>query len=147
MATKHSKDKLPFGLIKSDLEYPKWREKDTKAQREAKYIVDNGHLSLVYTERFGWCVRTLHISNARRGAGAWGARSYGINEDKQLVSIGAGPHVLREIQVHVTKARSKELKPLLDLYLEGMAKAGEARDRISTRRARTSLRRGGFGLY
>lgn len=143
MATSTSKDKLPFGLLKTDLEYPKWKEKETKAQREKRHIVHT--IDLVYTDRFHWCVRTLHISNARRGSGLTN-RSYGYTEDKHLVTIGAGPHVLRSVTAYVRKERMKDLDALVTTFNEGLIKAGETRDSISSRRANTaSRRRTGFG--
>jgi hypothetical protein len=45
----------------------------------------------------------------------------------------------------VKKSRLEALRPLLDLRVEGSAKAGDCRDRISTRRAHTAMRRSMLG--
>jgi hypothetical protein len=61
------------------------------------------------------------------------------------VTMGKGPHVLRTVTVYVRNGRKDALQKFLDLKVQGEAKAGDIRDRISTRRAQTALRRTNFG--
>lgn len=151
--TKKPYEILPGNIIASDLEYPRYAVKMRlrKPQREKLDVIES--YTLHYTERFGWIVATLPISKGRRGNTD---RTYGItvknrngySDEKSLVTVGNGPHVLRTISVHVTKGRQKELQWLMDLHRDGMAKAGDTRDRISTRRANTIAARSPFrGLW
>jgi hypothetical protein len=101
-------------------------------------------------ERFGWCIPTLLIRKASRGYG-YGSqqpnRTYAVSiESGSVCRIGLGPHVKHRLRVWVRKGRTEALKPLLDLLLQGQENAGIIRDRISSRRAQTALRRG-FGNY
>ena len=68
-------------------------------------------------------------------------RTYGVTLKGDLVRMGQGPHVKAVYTVRVKKTRLEALKPLLDVMMEGTEKAGDCRDRISTRRAQTALRR------
>lgn len=126
--------KLPVEIKAKDLKYPKWDSDDR--------LVDQ--FDMWYTERFGWCIPTLFISKARRGSGM-NDRTYGTTLDGQAVTMGKGPHVLRTVTVYVRNSRKSALQTFLDLKLNGQAKAGEIRDNISTRRARTVLRRQTYG--
>lgn len=129
---------LPAGVKPLDLEYPKYDDADKR-----DYTVgDHGELTMYYTNRFGWCIATLGISNSRRGMPA---RTYGIAvKTKQAVSMGNGPHVLKQIRLYVRQSRVADLKPYTDLYNEGMIKAGEIRDSRSSKIAATRARRNAF---
>jgi hypothetical protein len=133
---------LPAGIKESDLKYrtpplhhnPNWY--DTKGKRHELF-----ELTMHYTENFGWCIATLGIRRNTRANG-FGDRSYGISiNDGSLVRIGMGPHVKRTIRVHLYVDRLKDLQQYIDLYNKGLEGAGDVRDRISTRRARTTARR------
>jgi hypothetical protein len=95
---------------------------------------DGGHLTFHNTAAFGWCIATLHISNAKRSGLA--DRTYAIRvSDGGTVRIGAGPHVTQTITVYLRKGRSAAVQKYLDLYNTGVNKSNAVRDRISTRRA------------
>lgn len=135
---------LPAGILISDIQCSK---------NTADWIYgENGNFELWYTERFGWCIPTLHIRNpGRRHMSGVPARTYGITiadknlDGHQVVTMGLGPHVKARHTVYVTKSRAEALQKFLDIRMEGLEKAGSIRDRISTRRARTSERRGLLG--
>lgn len=132
---------LPKGIIERDLKYPAYR-RDYK-----KRIAVEHTLMFHYVEQYGWVIATLHIRNPGRWASAAcsTARTYAIRvKDKQIVTVGMGPHVKKSITVKVWSTRLKALQPYVDLYNEGMEKAGQIRDRISSRRANTVLRRGAW---
>lgn len=100
-----------------------------------------GVLTFYRTERFGWVLTTLGISKGKRYSGQTD-RSYGISiKDEGLVTVGKGPHVLATVEVYLSDANLPRLQKYLDLWKKGMAKAGDTRDRISTRRANTIARR------
>lgn len=124
--------RLPLQLKEKDLQYPKWTSKV-----KHHYTLD---FEMWYTERFGWCIPTLLISKARRGANVQD-RTYGVTLTGEVVTIGKGPHVERTINVYVTDTNLKRLQPLIDLKAQGQGKAGDIRDRISTRRMNTMSRR------
>lgn len=122
---------LPAGILKADCEHQKYNPK------KPDHVV--AHLTFHYTARFGWCVATLPISGSR---GFKAARTYAISvKDNQIVTVGAGPHVLRTLNVGVRESRLAALQVYLDLKLKGEGTAGEIRDRISTRRAQSIYRR------
>lgn len=126
---------LPDEIQARDLEYPSW---ESRKNNDDNQVVSQ--FDLWYTERFGWCIPTLFISKARRGSGV-NDRSYGISLDGTVVTIGKGPHVLKTVTVYVRQRRVDKLQKFLDLKKNGEAKAGDIRDRISTRRANTILHR------
>lgn len=130
---------LPKGLIVSDTKYPRnYKDHEYSADFELWHVGD-----------WGWCIPTLMIRNVprRRLTGTTVApRTYAVRVDNGgLVRIGLGPHVKERVTVYGRKSRMAALKKFLDLRNEGAAKAGQVRDRISTRRARTALRGGMFG--
>lgn len=130
---------LPAPVLESDLKYPSYATTGDESQHFAKGLA-NTQFELWYTERFGWCIPTLLISSGRRMNTT--DRTYAIAiKDKQLVRIGKGPHVLRQVTVYITEARKEVLLPMLVLLEEGQVKSGDTRDRISTRRANTINRR------
>ncbi len=127
---------LPPEVKDKDLKYPSYKSK-------VKRIWDSD-FELWYTERFGWCIPTLAISKARRGSG-YQDRTYGISLSGETVTMGKGPHVLRTVAVYVTESNVKRLQKFISLKESGTGKAGDIRDRISTRRANTMARRNPFG--
>lgn len=124
---------LPKNVTEADLKYPSWKSKNK--------MVDQ--FDMYFTERFGWCITTLFISKGQRGQGN---RSYGISLNGELVSVGNGPHVLRQATVYVKQSRLKKLQALLDLKKEGEVRANQVRDQRSTRIARTKAYRSSFGM-
>jgi hypothetical protein len=122
---------LPKGVKDEDLEYPSFKSK--------RRVVET--LKLHYTERFGWCVATLSIRRATGRRAGTQDRTYAYTLDGKVVRVGLGPHVLRTVDVYVTEKALGRLQYLLDLAQQGEAKAGDIRDRISSRRAQGALRR------
>lgn len=145
MTGKSNLPALPFGLKASDLSYPK-RPKTYDWRKPQPFDVLHT-FTLYETERLGWIITTLHIRNpgSRHRQGAQ-ARTYGVDTRGQVVTVGLGPHVKRTITVYVSRARAEALKALIDLHERGLADAGSIRDRISTRRAQTTMRRASFGF-
>jgi hypothetical protein len=122
--------KLPKGILKSDLKYP-------KSYKQHVYGKD---FEIWYTTGFGWCIPTLHI-----GRGRYGERTYATTLDGRPVRIGNGPHVKAQLKVYVRKSREKALEGLLQVKEKGAETSHSIRDGISTRRARTALRRQQWG--
>jgi hypothetical protein len=126
---------LPAGVLKADLQYRKWNPR--------KKYESPVSFELWFTERFGWVIPTLFIRGARRADQQ--RRTYGVAVNGgEVVTVGLGPHVLETLTVYVYNDRRKALQQYLDLKVSGEGKAGEIRDRISTRRART-IARGSYG--
>ena len=143
---------LPAGILDSDLAHPKdWKLLAHESYDSPKYTQYGGTIQfdLWYTERFGWAIPTLGIRNAsarHRSIGITAPRTYAVTvKDKSLITCGLGPHVKARVTVYVKKSRFKALQPYLDIMIDGQVKANDCRDRISTRRANTLLRRS-FGL-
>lgn len=138
------KPELPFGLIESDLKYPK-HPKNWKWGKQ--YPSDVLHTITLYeTERMGWVVTTLLISNPGRRHRHLDAqppqpRTYAVTADGSVCRVGLGPHVKRTITVYITRGRFEKLKKIVELHEKGLADAGSIRDRISTRRAQGALYR------
>lgn len=132
--------KLPAPLLESDAVYPDYKKGEKTARDEQGDMLA---FQMYYTARFGWCICTLLIRNgSRRTPSAETARFYGICvENRQLVSIGRGPHVLREVTIYVKESRKAALKAILDIRSEGIVKANECRDARSSRIAQTRSRR------
>jgi hypothetical protein len=127
MAKAAAKSALPKGVLKSDLVRPDYDDADGIDYN----LGESGQLTLYKTERFGWVINTLFISRGKRGQPD---RSYGqaIDTD-QVVSCGNGPHVTETAVVYIRKSRAEALKPLTDMYVEGMKRANAIRDRRSSR--------------
>ena len=136
---------LPPDIIPADLLYP------TAAGERIPYR-DYEELNLPYellfyrTERFGWVLTTLLIGGASRSGRAGGQtdRYYGITLGGELVRVGKGPHVLAEARVILSKLNLDRLCKYIDLHQKGLGMAGDCRDTISTRRARSASRRNFF---
>jgi hypothetical protein len=128
---------LPKGILKSDLKYP-------TDYKDHSYSDD---FELWYTERFGWCIPTLLIAKARRGAKV-PDRTYAVTlTNKETICVGRGPHVKSIVKVYVKKSRVSALQSFLDIKNSGECKAGEIRDSISTRRMNSMQRRHSGGWY
>lgn len=144
---------LPVPVIPDDLVRPADSriKMATESYDSPKYTTYGGAIQfeLWYTARFGWIIPTLQIAavSARRAArGATLRRTYAVAvKDGALVRAGFGPHVLEHHTVYVKATRLRALTPLLDLAIKGEAAAGDCRDRISTRRAQTAMRRQASG--
>lgn len=125
---------LPDGILASDLKRPKW----DVASDALVADYDSREFELWYTTGFGWCIPTLQIASGRHRyrASSATARTYAVQvKDKKLCRIGMGPHVTFTATVYVRKTRAKALAPFLALRRDGLGRAGQVRDRISSRRA------------
>lgn len=127
---------LPKSIKASDLKHPK-HYKDlfqTEDYRDS--------FELWYSEGFGWCIPTLLIGRSRRAIQSYsgGERTYAVRvSDGGTVRIGNGPHIKSRVTVYLRKSRKAALQKFLDLMGKGAARAGQIRDRISTRRMRSSM--------
>jgi len=141
---KNGQDKtiaLPKGIVAADLEHrgPKNWKAYSKWLKGDGALVDPRTLTLYETERFGWVITTLFISGGRsRGMSD---RTYGISLEGNLVTVGRGPHVKRQVTVYLRQSRMKALAQYLELYNKGLERAHVTRDTISTRRANSVTRR------
>jgi hypothetical protein len=109
---------------------------------------NSGRLKFHLIKDRGWVIATLPISAARKN---FEARTYAIEIEKapyadkhNIVTVGNGPHVTATFDIYITTNRLKKLQKYVDIYNAGMSDAGMIRDRISTRRAQTVLRRSGM---
>lgn len=129
-APSSTKIALPKGILESDCGPDK-----VYGQTETDYTAgDSGNLHLHYIPEVGWVVATLFIS--RSSSAKYIDRTYGIVvETGKTVRIGGGPHITSTIVVRLRKNRIEALSPFIEMYDNGMGKAGSVRDRISTRRA------------
>lgn len=144
--TKATKRSLPEGVRESDLKQPHWERALPWRQSEELGLV-GGRLEFYRTDKTGWLVLTLHISNPpRRHAAGTPARFYATAvKDKTVHTVGMGPHVLEQLTVYVTQDNLERLMPLIELHKQGLVDANTIRDRISSRRAQGQLRRQAFG--
>lgn len=147
-ATVTSTIELPEGIVQNDLScYDPMKAKDKyKPYAKLDHKAGNsGQLEFYYVTGRGWVITTLHISNGK----GFADRSYGIDIlTGGIVTVGKGPHVTKTINVYLRLSRLKALQKYIDLYNKGLISAGQIRDRISTRRANTVMRRSlssGFG--
>lgn len=140
---------LPVPVQASDLIPPSYKAtgRNAQAYEGEGYRQERLMFDLWHTARFGWCIPTLQIRHAgaairSRNAGITQDRTYAVEVSTGRVTrIGFGPHVTAQVTVYVTERRREALQPLLNLRTKGQADAGDIRDRISTRRAQTALRR------
>lgn len=132
-------NKLPFNLLKSDLDYPKYKSHATKKQYEEQRVAHT--IRLYDVTGIGWVVATLKISNGGRSVDNSAARTYAVDSNGKVWRVGKGPHVLQTVTAYVTNARLKNLSPLVELYTKGSMDANVIRDRISSRRAQGALYR------
>ena len=130
---------LPAGILDADVAEP-LRYGDPAYKRP----LYEHEFELWFTDRMGWVIPTLLIRAvpSRMAGQGLERRSYGVVvATRALVMVGLGPHVKATVRVFVYEDTRARLQPFLDLKREGLGKAGETRDRISTRRANTTLRR------
>lgn len=143
---------LPPDVNASDLKYPaydsdkgvsdgipyaKQQELGLDSTSLTFYLVSGRHVN-------DWVLLTLHISNPprrQRNRGVDTTRSYGVSMDGKVCRVGLGPHVLKEVTVHLSQSNIERLKKYVDLFRKGLAEAGQIRDRISTRRAQGQIHR------
>lgn len=129
---------LPKGMRASDLKRPSWRSKD-RLDFEA---CPGGSFQMIHVGDWGWCLATLLIRKAGRRAVEGGDRTYAVRiATGETVAVGLGPHVKARATVYVRKSRGKALAGYLEMIRQGAERANQIRDRISTRRAQTALRR------
>lgn len=101
---------------------------------DVPFAVGKERYELILTTAFGWCIATLGIRRNTRSS--TGDRTYAVTLDGRTVRVGMGPHVKRRVSVHLIAAH-----PFAVLAAKGSESANEIRDRISSRRAATALRR------
>ncbi len=132
---------MPPDVTEADLKHPT-SDDYIPYGKQQEYGLEHCGTSLTFyrTPAFGWVLRTLEISRARKAGQT--DRYYGITvNDGQSVRVGRGPHVTKEITIHFTTANIERLKPYVELWTRGMTMAGSIRDRISSRRAEGQERR------
>lgn len=122
---------LPPGITTADTKFASYDQ-----QKNVPY--DDRTFELWYTTSFGWCIPTLFIGKGARGTPD---RTYATTLDGKPVRIGRGPHVLKTVTIYVRASRVEALQKFLELRRNGAAKAGEIRDRISSRRAQGQVER------
>jgi len=133
--------KLPKGVKPEDL-VENWEDRPTDAQTnlvDLRHITPDGYgnsFRMYLVKDWGWCIPTLLISNARHKSG-FTDRSYAVRvKDGRTVRVGKGPHVEKEVYVHIKKSNFSRLKPIFKLMQSGAVDANQTRDRISTRMMR-----------
>lgn len=125
---------LPKGIKTSDTKYPSYKGKDKVVW--GALPDSRSSLELVKTDRFGWCIATLNIGKDR---------SYGIAvDDGQIVSMGVRDQT-RKVTIYIRQSRLSALQKFIDLFKKGLDDANSIRDRISTRRSNTIMRRMAYG--
>jgi hypothetical protein len=132
---------LPKDIEQEDLKYPPYEENDEKKREENRIVAT---FDMWYTNGLGWVIPTLLIRHSRRSDRS--DRTYATTLIGEACRVGLGPHVLARHTVYVKASRKQALQKYLDLQLKGQQQSNEIRDRISTRRARTALRRQGWGF-
>jgi hypothetical protein len=138
-----AKNKLPLELppdVKAaDLKYPSYERDDRLSYSELQAMGLESNALLFYrVTTFGWVLTTLLIG---KGRNARSARYYAVKLDGTTCRVGQGPHVTKEVTVYLTKSNLARLQKYVDLYQTGGSRAGEIRDRISSRRAEGQERR------
>lgn len=127
---------LPPDVQASDLEFPKkhlpWE------QLEALGLGGSALTFYLVPSLGGWILTTLGISGAGRQATA---RSYGIGLDGKTCRVGKGPHVKASVTIYLSADNVERLSKYVELWQAGMERAGEVRDRISSRRAQGQIHR------
>lgn len=150
MATKRTAPKpeykLPDGIVLADLQYPEHgHHLPYETQRELGLDYSSGwtgRLTFYYIpagrKAPEWVLTTLLIG---KGKGT-PDRYYGIGvADSKVYTVGRGPHVVAEIEVHPSADNIERLRPYIELWKKGMEDASAIRNRISSRRAQGQLYR------
>ena len=141
--TKHPTPKptdLPPDVRVGDLKWPKPGE-GLGWEKMKKLGIEHNSFTFYHVTSFGWVLTTLHISNPSSRSSSTTARSYGVKLDGSVVRVGKGPHVTKEITVYLSKDNLERLTKYIELWKKGMGRAGEIRDRISSRQAQGQLMR------
>ena len=137
---------LPPNVKEADTKYPKIGQ-GIGYEKLTELGLDfnsgwGGRLVFHKVPRFGWVIATLLIRKPGRRSTATTDRTYGITvADQKPCTVGMGPHVEATVEVYLTKANLKRMMPYIETWKKGMSDAGVIRDRISSRRAATTLRR------
>lgn len=144
--TTKPKVNLPKNVLVADTSWPKGHD-DHLGYEEVKALgLDDRSLTFYEVRGFGWVILTLGISKARGRQTS--NRSYGVRVDNGTVCrVGAGPHVLSQVTVYLSKKNIERLKPYVELYVKGLGDAGMIRDRIGSRRAEGQARRANGESY
>ncbi len=130
---------LPPDITVADTKAPPMGEGMSYTERK-EFMGDLPYYFTFYqTQGFGWVLCTLGIGGKGRGDAA---RTYGITvADGKVVRVGRGPHVLKIVEVYVSKKNKDRMARYVELLRKGLAEAGTIRDRISTRRAQGQINR------
>jgi hypothetical protein len=139
MATKKTDTvALPKDVREADLKYPSWKSKVRVEQTLTLYYV-----TMTRDGGKDWFIANLQIRRSRNGHAN---RTYAtrVSDGKTGWRIGAGPHVTKTITVYVTTKNKARLAKLVDMASKGEEDANIIRDRISSRRAQSALRRGAW---
>ena len=126
------KNPLPKGILASDLKFPSYTEQQNVPWESRSF-------ELWFVASFGWCIPTLLIGKSRRSNNP--DRTYATTLDGKTVRVGKGPHVTETLTVYVRDKSLDRLQTFIDMRTQGQGKAGEIRDRISSRRAQGVLER------
>lgn len=130
---KQPQELLPADITKEDLQYPTYHERDMKPDR----VVET--FEIWYVQNLSWVIPTLLIRHSRRSDRS--DRTYATTLLGEACRVRLGPHVLAKHTVYVKESRKPVLQKYLDIKFKGEQVSNQIRDRISTRRARTALRR------
>lgn len=128
---------LPPGITADDLTFPKMGDAISYSEGKELGVPPERSLRLYYAKGFGWAICTLLIGSSRSQPD----RYYAITLEGKTCRLGKGPHVTQEVTVYVKKSNVERLKKYIDLYNDGLSRAGQIRDRISSRRAEGQERR------
>lgn len=124
---------LPPDVVPGDLKYPEWKDR-------AECCLTS--LTFYKTTGLGWVLCTLGIAKATGKRAGRSDRTYAIQiSNQKLCRVGFGPHVLKEVNVFLSKKNIKRLQKYIELRDKGLIDANTARDRISSRRAQGQLYR------
>jgi hypothetical protein len=124
---------LPAPVTQEDLTRPAdWKELVEDFEKS--------QFEMWYVPSFGWVIPTLLIRRSQRADRSNRTYAKAVS-DGRICRVGLGPHVTAQVTVYVRKVRAVALQALLDLKFQGEIDSNTIRDRISSRRAQTMLRR------
>lgn len=146
MATTNKYQVAPPDTTADDQKYVAWFNvhedvrRATQAECTALGFDLYNPLLFYHVTGMGWVLTTLQISRARGRQAT--DRYYGIRcDNEQVVRVGKGPHVTKEVTVYLSPVNFERLKKYIVLFQKGAGRAGTIRDRISSRRAEGQERR------